>query len=278
MYHVYPMLTTPPDSTKLWRYLDLSHFLWLLSRRSLYFANVRQFDDHWEGALPAGTVAALELLLGISAMGPRGFPPTGAADPIALSALKSAMKSLQPAYGINCWHKNEVESLAMWHLYTHGKDGVAIQTTVGRLKACLVNEPRHIYIADVIYGHDGRMEEQDISDDALIPIVTKRRSFAHESEVRLILDSGFEEAGRLLAQGEAAGPPTGETVKVDIENLIERIVASPNYPAWSISDLQERVTDAGLKVHVETSDLLKLPETDKIPLILRPADSTSESE
>jgi hypothetical protein len=52
-------LSTPPDATKLWRYLDLYHFLWLLSQQALYFANVNQFGDHWEGALPTGSIEGI---------------------------------------------------------------------------------------------------------------------------------------------------------------------------------------------------------------------------
>lgn len=60
MYCEKPFLHTPPDDTKLWRYLDLSYFLWLLSRQSLYFADLIEFDDQWEGALPAGSIEGLK--------------------------------------------------------------------------------------------------------------------------------------------------------------------------------------------------------------------------
>jgi hypothetical protein len=60
MYRVHHFLSAPPDETKLWRYLDLSQFLWLLSRRALYFAKVSEFDDLWEGVLPTGAVIGLK--------------------------------------------------------------------------------------------------------------------------------------------------------------------------------------------------------------------------
>jgi hypothetical protein len=43
---------TPSDTSRLWCYLDLSEFLWLLQARALYFARVTEFDDKWEGKLP----------------------------------------------------------------------------------------------------------------------------------------------------------------------------------------------------------------------------------
>jgi hypothetical protein len=79
-------------------------------------------------------------------------------------------------------------------------------------------------------------------------------------------------SGQAFTNEEAFGPTTGETVKVDLINLIERIVASPDYPDWAIPSLQERVTDAGLEVNVEKSDLLRLPEADKVPYVGRRAD------
>jgi hypothetical protein len=43
----------PPEYAELWRYLDLSSFLWLLSQRSLYFSKLTEFEDKWEEAIPA---------------------------------------------------------------------------------------------------------------------------------------------------------------------------------------------------------------------------------
>jgi hypothetical protein len=85
--------------------------------------------------------------------------------------------------------------------------------------------------------------------------------------VRLILDRHRDThpvPGQVFSSEEAFGPSKGETVAVDISNLIERIVASPNYPAWAIPSLQERVSGAGLEVKVEKSDLLKLPEAPRV--------------
>jgi hypothetical protein len=45
MYRGHDVLTTPPDTTKVWRYLNLSHFLSLLSSRALYFASLAEFED-----------------------------------------------------------------------------------------------------------------------------------------------------------------------------------------------------------------------------------------
>src|ERR1035441_4800903 len=77
----------------------------------------------------------------------------------------------------------------MWKLYTSGIDGVAIQTTVSRLKASLALEPRDLFIAKVQYiDHEAEQVSEPIEADVLTPIITKRRSYRHEQEVRVILD------------------------------------------------------------------------------------------
>jgi hypothetical protein len=276
MYRAHESLSTPSDDTKLWRYLDLSHFLWLLSQQALYFANVKEFaDDAWEGALPAALLESIKRQRRswdmATAMGLEIPNDEGEHDEV--DQLAFAMKSLQSHYVVNCWHQNEVESVAMWKLYTQGKDGVAIQTTVGRLKECLSHEARTVFIAEVKYlDHEALPEEGLISHDTVIPIAIKRRSFEHESEVRLILNrergdywSTTFKSGQVFPQLERFELSKGETVAVNVRHLIERIVASPDYPEWARATLQERVTAAGLDVTVEKSDLLKLPETPRIP-------------
>jgi hypothetical protein len=194
-------------------------------------------------------------------------------EPERLRRFEMDLRFEQAIYGVNCWHKNEVESVAMWKLYTQGKDGVAIQTTVGRLKDCLSHEPRPIFIAEVNYRYHGILPEEElISHDALVAIVTKRRSFAHESEVRIILDRHRDThpvAGQVFSSEEAFGPSKGEAVAINVKNLIERIVASPTYPEWARASLQERVAAAGLEVIVEESDLLALPEAPRKPYVVR---------
>jgi hypothetical protein len=236
--------------------MDLSQFLWLLSQKSLYFANLGEFlTDKWEGTIPEATIEGLKRFLQSFAEKRGEQPPKEDAEREALCSLMSAVKSLQPLYVVNCWHKNDVESVAMWKLYTKGVDGVAIQSTVGRLKNCLSHEHRPVYIARVKYGH-GIHEDGLISPHALMPIITKRRSFEHEAEVRLVLD-------RYGSIRPSARESKGETIAVDLSNLIERIVTSPDYPEWAQASLQDRVTEAGLTVKVERSDLLTLPDSSR---------------
>jgi hypothetical protein len=276
MFREHELLDTPEDDTILWRYLDLSDFLNLLARQTLYFANRREFiADPWEGAIPATTTEAakrVDRYLSELYTELRGTDVSKRKGSERVQDIERSIRSRQATYGVNCWHKNEVESVAMWTLYTHGKDGVAIQTTVRLLKECRSEERRPIYIANVLYGDHETLPdlkerpdlEKLISLDVLLTLTTKRLSFAHETEVRLILDRHLDVRPAfsqiLPAKEESFGPPKGEALKVDLIKLIERIVASPDYPSWAMDSLQDRVTFAKLPVKVEPSDLLRQPK------------------
>lgn len=257
MYTECSTFRTPPDASRLWRYLNLSEFLWLLQARALYFARVTEFDDKWEGKLSRSFIEGLVP----DAVDRRLVETKNTLEESVLLFLRKSFRATQLIYGISCWHLNEVESVAMWKLYTHGQDGVAIQTTVGRLKLCLSHEQRKIFVAEVNYlDHEAQGK---VPPNILLPLATKARSFSHESEVRVILERmrGREQAEFFsLLRSDF-----GETISVDLSTLIEKIVVAPEYPGWAVESLQQQVTAAGLAIKIESSDLLRTPELDELP-------------
>src|SRR5258706_406031 len=65
--------------------------------------------------------------------------------------IAASEKFSRKNYCVNCWHVNEGESAAMWDLYANSK-GIAIRSTVGRLKKSLRPEQRKIALCKVEYG------------------------------------------------------------------------------------------------------------------------------
>jgi len=264
MYQSHPFLTTPPDEAKLWRYMDLSQFIYLLNESCLYFSELRQFNDKWEGAFPKAINERMKNDEYYKSILRNTNDNHAQAQDFSLSSFKQQ----QHFYGINCWHMNEVESVAMWKLYTSGIDGVAIQTTVGRLKASLALEPRDLFIAEVQYiDHEAEQLSEPIKADILTPIIIKRRSYRHEQEVRVILDRRptddsrpAVELGMMLGIGHC-----GEPLLVDITKLIENIVVAEKFPPWTIRSLQNVVNANEIQVEIEKSDLLKTPYNDADP-------------
>ncbi len=130
-------LTNILDDARLWRYMNLSQFLWLLSERSLYFATLAEFEDKWEGVPPLRSLEGFQQAQTARAQD-LGYPAKAQAwGKWAVGSFRKQLRRYGDAYRVLCWHENNVESLAMWKLYTRGNDGVAIQTTAAKLESCL---------------------------------------------------------------------------------------------------------------------------------------------
>jgi len=109
---------TPPKNkdTKIWRYMDFSKFVWMLENEALFFANFKNFDDPWEGRLPYDNV--IEMCKLFRQM------DTKLSEEEALKRAKDHVQKLNEVihgagnYYISYWHMNNVESVAMWRLYS----------------------------------------------------------------------------------------------------------------------------------------------------------------
>lgn len=142
--------TKPAPEEKLWRYMDLSKFISLISTKQLYFASASSFDDPFEGAkgLQKNKTKWDNYYLDFFEKAVRTAPGM---DAIKLSDEKvnnDAKRLLQELSNssqasrnhtfISCWHSNEYESEAMWKLYSKDtSNAVAIQTTGKRLYLAL---------------------------------------------------------------------------------------------------------------------------------------------
>lgn len=216
------------DRASLWRYMDFTNFVSLLETEMLFFCRSDRFADPFEGATTKKTVEhrikyVEELVSKHPLLEDReDFRRR-------MKTLYKNQYHIRKRVAINCWHRNEYESEAMWKLYVPSNEGVAIKTTVARLKDSLSDSEEMIQIADVIYK-----DYNDIvfSPNSLFtPFITKRKSFEHENEVRAYI---VKDSGDLNKHIELHETPidSGISVKVDLNILIDEIYISPTAPSW----------------------------------------------
>jgi len=231
---------TFPRDQPIWRYLTFSKFIDMLQRESLWFSRADSFEDVFEGRLPKMNAEAMK------------DHPAGDAT--------LAFEMLRRFQYLNCWHVSDHESVAMWKMYAVSHEAVAIRSTYERLHTSM---PEECYIGEVAYI-DYREQYVDVSNSYNV-IMTKRRSFAHERELRAIIteeipstetdDDGFPSIS-LSAQN----PHRGRHVKVELTSLIEQIVVAPTSPNWFLSLVQGAAIDSGFDASdVVRSDLDQLP-------------------
>ncbi|MDP3434167.1 MAG: hypothetical protein Q8T04_14540 [Bacteroidota bacterium] len=246
----------PPNDTVLWRFMDFTKFVSLLSTSSLYFTRADLFSDPFEGA--KGVLKNkkkwdklyLEFFKSAIENPPEPEPEKEkkSKDYVTIEAkrLLSQLDSIgsrqQTETFINCWHENPYESEAMWKLYTSNlAQGISIKTTYYKLYRALNRNPS-ISIGRVNYI-DYNKEFAGINDSFWY----KRKSFEHEKEVRAIV-KGFSSNGDY-----------GKLIKVDLNILIDKIYISPTSPTWIIELVKDVLVKYGLNKKIEHSELNEKP-------------------
>jgi hypothetical protein len=145
---------------------------------------------------------------------------------------------------ISSWHINEYESFAMWQIFTQKSEGLAIQSTLGRLQQALLPENTYEqHIGEVNYID--YKKEYIPFDNAFFPFLFKRKSFQYEREIRIISDVSRH---NLLIDN-------GLTIDIDINQLIEKIYIHPKSENWYKNLVIELVKRLGFDFEIEKSDL-----------------------
>ena len=227
MYINNPNIKLPEDpNTIIWKYLDLSKFLDLLISEKLFMSRSDKFEDQYEGTFSEPTFEEIKKL--------------SVDNPGFLKFYKSHREKV----AISSWHINEYESFAMWQIFTQNSEGLAIQSTIGRLQESLVLETNFKqYIGEVNYI-DYKKEHIPF-DDMFFPFLFKRKSFQYEGEVRLITDIGESE----IKINE------GLKINIDINQLIEKIYIHPKSENWYKNLVIQLVIQLGFDFTIEKSDL-----------------------
>lgn len=210
-----------PDSpaAPIWRYMDFTKLVSLFDQRCLYFANPKVLEDSYEGMLSRPSMAYFLTELD----GRFG----GGDQEEVIKRRKSLIKKKRDAIYVSCWHQNEVESAAMWRLYLDGKEGIAIKSTVERLCQAMEGSGKEFCVGLVNYiDYD---TDRFPWADREGWVLHKRKSFAHERELRAI-----------VVTGEVPESGNGILVEADLDVLIEEIFVAPAAPNW-VADLVERV-------------------------------------
>ncbi|PKH68090.1 hypothetical protein CXF59_04625 [Flavobacterium sp. ALD4] len=218
-------LPEDPD-TIIWKYLDLSKFLDLLMSKKLFMSRSDKFEDQYEGTFSEPTFEEIRKL--------------SIDNPDFLKFYKTHREKV----AISSWHINEYESFAMWQIFTQNTEGLAIQSTIGRLQNALATENNYKQFIGEVNYIDYKKEYIPF-DDMFFPFLFKRKSFQYEREVRIITD--VAESNITLNDGLK--------INVDLDQLIEKIYIHPKSENWYKNLVIQLLKQLGFNFTIEKSDL-----------------------
>lgn len=226
------------DDAVLWRYMDLSKFLSLLTSESIWLAHSDTFKDKKEGVFHSAIREELDKI----------YADFYERDENLLDAgIKNASNFqcylIDNTY-ISCWHINSEENAVMWELYGQSENSIAIKTTVKKLENSLDLEEvmevaLEVALDKVEYiEHDSAASHKNYRQAFFI----KRPHFEFEHEARLYLFARDKK--------DRGGAPLGYSLNLNINTLIDEVYVHPDSEEWFYSAVQDLVTKYDLNVCV----------------------------
>jgi hypothetical protein len=295
----------PSDDTVIWRYMDVTKFLSLVMTKELYFPNLTELEDTYEGIHPGfgtqmqeffDTIGRVYVQHGLDQLA-KTFPAMpeqmvqtlkdGPPETIERMwtefgegrvgrLLNLVLKLGRSCFIVSCWHRNKNQSAAMWKLYAKSDEAVAIKSTFGRVKAALGVIHETMFAAKVVYYDD-----QPKPTSFTLPsfCFQKRRSFAHEAEIRFVLNNATgHELDNITAISTSLTDPfdarelfdrlekidlnvsvSGRSLPVCLETLIKDVYVAPTCKPWIKKSLDLLLAEIGPKRVVIQSDLYNDP-------------------
>ena len=243
------------DAQSVWRYMDFAKFVAMLRQGGLYFPSVDELEDKFESAIGLARRETDwdEFYLGyfrkVVVTRPPGFSQPDWSEERIESEANRLLEQLKAGSSrarnllVSCWHANDMESEALWRLYSPPPTpGVAIRTTVGQLWEATTQDASAV-VGRVQYL-DFRRSFATVQNER---IFCKRLSLSHECEVRVTL------------QSENENPAKGKTLTCDLMALINDVTMSPFAPPWFHDVVSGVMEKFGYAFEVRQSELLEEP-------------------
>jgi hypothetical protein len=266
------------DDMVLWRYMSLDKFINLLDDEGVYFAPLKSYQDSdpFEGYPPAVALRAMyslsdpayrvaaDTLLKAEEREKPWSPAVEAAIVKARERLanrpakfRSLIDALFKGMLVSCWYYSEHQSEAMWKLYGDQGKGIAIRTTVGKLKTALKAAEGNARQTTIFMGRvryvdyaDPAITAPDCNVDGHIIPLLKRISYAHENEVRAFLSPDIDASN---IEDFEIKP---FMASCDVRSFIDGVYVSPYTSVSFFKAVRAIVKKFELECSVEKSDLL----------------------
>lgn len=229
----------PASNLSLVKYLDLTKFISLLQRQSLFFCRLDKLEDKFEGTTANKNydyriASQRNIRLMMSRM--PSYTQSEKTDPYNEESILQSVKEqyefesqLKSINCINCWNYYDQESAALWKIYSDFGKGIMIKTDLNKIELSLINSIEDIRVSEVTYID----YQKDLMPDynSFYPLIHKDLAYSYEKEVRLIHEVPLGDIG-WEHDWTKAEVEEGVYINVDISILIDELFVAPHAPNW----------------------------------------------
>lgn len=236
------------EDAKIWRYMDFAKFASLLTTSSLFFSKLKNLGDPWEGEWPDYYYEVIKNQIIKTKPSFQNKDDTSS----LLQQLINGKNIIYDYTYVNCWHINNYESAAMWKLYSLTNQGIALKTTVGKLRNEILKRDEEFEIRRIEYiDHNYFRPETNNNLSMTEPIFYKMKAFEYECELRVaFLDKKILQNVTTIYEGENLeeykNPLPGRNIPIDLAKIIDAIHISPVAPEWIESVVKSLLEKYGL--------------------------------
>lgn len=179
----------------IWKYFSLPTFLAFLQGESLHFTNAKYLEDKFEFKENIERSQRFKTY-----------------------QVEKVEEETQERLWVNCWSEN-IDSYALWQIYSGGKYGLAIQSTKQKLQSIVYKaDPVANFVVGGTIKHDKVIYNNNPRQDRLQRVFTKIRSYEYEGEYRICI---------YTPTNPFANEVSSFDFPVDIKGLIDKIYISP---------------------------------------------------
>ena len=241
----------PKENYKINKYFDIVKYISLLKNQALFFCRVDKLEDQKEGTTPLSNFYSR--VIWYQHMRDTDFWEIPMPDDKIIDIVEKQFereKHFRDFFCVNCWNKEDVESVALWKIYSDNGKGIMIKSTVNSLNSSLINSLEKIYLSEVKYLN---YEIESILDgDVYFPIIHKQTAYSYENEVRLIHEVATEGVSYDWSKHETQN---GVFIKVDLNELIDEIIIGPHAPSYFLKLIEDITEKYGIKKPISNSKL-----------------------
>jgi len=223
------------DDVIIWRYVDFIKFVSILTSSSFFHSRMDLLGDPFEGSVTS--IDMNDRLNEWMEKSMDGGVPPGIYKDDEMARVTDPRTEIY----VSCWHQSPHENVAMWKIYSDEQKGIAIRTTVGKLRSYLPKEGRVRRVEYLNYEKDKVLN--------LSPIYCKRQAFSYEKEIRSVIPYRSKEKTQ----------PFGMNISVDLNSFIDEIILSPQMPVWIKELVRDIIKRIGVDVNVNESSIKNEP-------------------
>ena len=242
----------PETNYKLVKYLNLTKFISLLQRNSLFFCRLDKLEDKFEGITAKPNLTARISWRHYLRDEIKYFEKNISDEEIIknVESLYDLEKKIKNLNCVNCWNKGEEESVALWKIYSDFSQGIMIKSSVSQLEEALKQTEEKILLSEIHYLDYER--EEMLDGNTMWPIIHKHLAYSYESEVRLVFEV---DQVNWIHDWSKEEVPEGVFIKLDIDKLIDEIIIGPHSPEWFLKLVREISYKYGLNKPIKKSIL-----------------------